>query len=92
MSDKLHSDSTQASGPYCAGVLGIASMDTQVFGISLMGILQPRCSTISTEFRRWFIEGNTNFGGEHFVIKTLKKTWVKKKFDIFVTQFRENTF
>ena len=67
--------SCTAPGPYCPGVLEIASMDTQLFCISLMGILQPRCSTIGTEFRRWFIKENTNFGGEHFLIKTLKKTW-----------------
>ena len=40
----------------------------------------------------WFIARNTNFGGEHFLIKTLKKTWVKEKLTLFFTQFRENTF
>ena len=82
---------TQLSGPYCAGVLAIASMDSLLFGFNLMGISQPRCSTISTLFRHWFIEGKTHFGGEHFFIKTLKNTWVKKKLHFF-TQFRENTF
>ena len=56
----------QLSGPYCAGVLAIASMDSHLFGFNLMGILQPRCSIISTLFRHWFIEGNTHFGGEIF--------------------------
>ena len=73
--------------PYCSGVLAIASMDSHLFGISLMGISQPRCSTISTEFRRWFIEGNTKFEGEHFLIKTLKRMWVKKKFNFFYPRF-----
>ena len=49
----------QASGPYCAGAVGVASMDMQVFDISLMGISQPRCSTISTEFRRGSKTRNT---------------------------------
>ena len=62
-----------APGPYCPGVLGAASMDNQMFGINLMGISQQRCSAISTEFRRWFIEGNTNFGGEHFLITRVKQ-------------------
>ena len=53
-------------------------MDTHPFGFSLMGILQPKCSTINTAWRDWFIAGNTDFGGEHSLIKTLKKTWVNK--------------
>ena len=71
--------------PYCSGVLVIASMDSHLFCISLIGISQPRCSAISTEFRRWFREGNTNFGGENFLIKTLMKTWVKKNLKKFYT-------
>ena len=53
-------------------------MDTQVFGISLMGILQPKCSTISTEFRRGLEIGNTQIQDVQFITKTPKKTWVKK--------------
>ena len=74
----LGPSAAQASGPYCAGVLGIASMDTQVFGISLMGISQPRCSTISTEFRRGLEIRNTQIWDVQFITKTPKKTWVKK--------------
>ena len=29
---------TQLSGPYCAGVLAIASMDSHLFGFNVMGI------------------------------------------------------
>jgi hypothetical protein len=81
-----------ALGPYCAGVLAIASMDSHLFGFNLMGISQPRCSTISTLFRHWFIEGNTHFGGEHFLIKTLKKTWVKKNLNFFLQNLQKIGF
>ena len=82
--ESLQKHAAQLSGPYCAGVLAIASMDSHLFGFNLMGISQPRCSTISTLFRHWFIEGNTHFGGEHFLIKTLKKTWFYKKLQFFL--------
>ena len=77
--------SNTARWSYCPGVLGIASMDTQLVGFSPMGILQPRCSTLSTACRGWFIAGNTNFGGEHFLKKNLKKMWVKRIYIFFCT-------
>ena len=80
----LQSHST-AHWSYCPGVLGIANMDTRRLGFSLMGISQPGCSTISTAYRGWFIAGNINIEDVHSLIKTLKKTWVKKKLHIFYT-------
>ena len=42
------------------------------------GNLAAWMSEISAAWRNWFIAGNTNFGDIHFLIKTLKKMWVKQ--------------
>ena len=65
---------------YCAGILGLANMDTQQHGFGLIGILQPGCSRISGVRRDWVIMNLSTIQGaqrkNHGPKKLRVKTWV----------------